>query len=260
MPYSGAVFDAHVHVIDPRFTLVPNDGYLPDPFTVADYLHRVRPLNLIGGAIVSGSFQALDTDYLVDALHRLGPGFVGVTNLRLDAPDALVQRLDDAGVRGVRVNLYRGGSATLDDLQALAHRVHDLVGWHTELYLDASDLPDLEPVLAHLPHIAIDHLGLRDDPTGALLRLVERGAVVKATGLGRIRHRDPGAVARAVLAANPAGLVFGTDLPSTRAATPYTHHDLDTIVDWLDPAQIDAVTHGNAQRLYRTHVQPRDSQ
>ena len=146
------------------------------------------------------------------------------------------------------------------DLQALAHRVHDLVGWHTELYLDASDLPDLEPVLAHLPHIAIDHLGLRDDPTGALLRLVERGAVVKATGLGRIRHRDPGAVARAVLAANPAGLVFGTDLPSTRAATPYTHDDLDTIVDWLDPAQFDAVTHGNAQRLYRTHVQPRDSQ
>jgi predicted TIM-barrel fold metal-dependent hydrolase len=33
-----AVFDAHLHIIDPRFPLVPNKGYLPPAFTVADYL------------------------------------------------------------------------------------------------------------------------------------------------------------------------------------------------------------------------------
>ena len=32
------MFDAHLHIIDPRFPLVENDGYLPEPFTVDDYL------------------------------------------------------------------------------------------------------------------------------------------------------------------------------------------------------------------------------
>ena len=254
MPYTDVVFDAHFHIIDPRFPLVPNEGYLPDPFTVGDYLERVRPLSLVGGAIVSGSFQAFDTGYLVDALAQLGPGFVSVTNLRLDATDSLIGRLDAAGVRAVRVNLFRGGSETLANLQALAHRVHDLAGWHVELYLDAADLPELEPVLAALPQIVVDHLGMRDDTSGALLRLVESGAVVKATGLGRIEHRDPETLARAILTANPAGLIFGTDLPSTRASVAYSHDDLDTILGWLDPIHVEAVTHLNAQRLYRVQT------
>ena len=32
------LFDAHFHIIDPRFPLVPNRGYLPDRYTVSDYL------------------------------------------------------------------------------------------------------------------------------------------------------------------------------------------------------------------------------
>jgi predicted TIM-barrel fold metal-dependent hydrolase len=27
------IFDAHLHIIDPRFPLIPNQGYLPDHFT-----------------------------------------------------------------------------------------------------------------------------------------------------------------------------------------------------------------------------------
>jgi len=29
------VFDAHFHVVDPRFPLVPNEGYVPDAFRAA---------------------------------------------------------------------------------------------------------------------------------------------------------------------------------------------------------------------------------
>jgi len=35
------VFDAHLHIIDPRFPLVANQGFLPDPFAVADYRGRL---------------------------------------------------------------------------------------------------------------------------------------------------------------------------------------------------------------------------
>jgi hypothetical protein len=49
-------FDAHFHIIDPRFPLEENQGFLPDAFTCQDYLKRTKKWNVIGGAVVSGSF------------------------------------------------------------------------------------------------------------------------------------------------------------------------------------------------------------
>ena len=71
------LFDADLHIINPQFPLEPNAGYLPPSFTVQDYQDRTAHLSVVGGAVVSGSFQGFDQTYLLDALHRLGPGFVG---------------------------------------------------------------------------------------------------------------------------------------------------------------------------------------
>lgn len=245
------LFDAHFHIVDPRFPLVPNNGYLPDPFTAADYRKRVAALNIGGGAVVSGSFQAFDQTYLKDALTQLGPEFVGVTQIPADAGDDVITALDAAGVRAVRFNLYRGGSATLADVDTLARRVHDIAGWHSEFYLDARDLADLEPTLAALPQISVDHLTMSDDASGALLRLVESGTVVKATGFGRINVADPDALMRAIVSVNPAALVFGSDLPSTRAAIPFQDSDIDRIANAVGTQHTDAVLGGNARTLYR---------
>jgi predicted TIM-barrel fold metal-dependent hydrolase len=245
------VFDAHFHVVDPRFPLVANNGYLPDPFTVADYLHRVGGLGVTGGAVVSGSFQAFDQSYLKDALAQLGPSFVGVTQIPEDAADDEILDLDRAGVRAVRFNLYRGGSATLTDVDTLARRVHDLAGWHSEFYLDAADLADLEPTLAALPQVSVDHLGMSDDSSGALLRLVESGMVVKATGFGRMNVNDPDALMRSIVAANPSALIFGSDLPSTRAAMPFRDNDIDRVAEAVGAEHVEAVLAGNARTLYR---------
>lgn len=121
----GALFDAHLHIIDPRFPMVPNWGYLPQAFAVEGYLERAVPLGVTGGSVVSGSFQGFDQGYLLDALEKLGPSFVGVTQLPASVPNEEVLRLDRAGVRAVRFNLYRGGSADLADLEHLAHRDHE---------------------------------------------------------------------------------------------------------------------------------------
>lgn len=244
------VFDAHLHVIDPRFPLIENDGYLPPVFTVADYRERIAGLGVAGGAVVSGSFQAFDQSYLVDALQQLGPSYVGVTQLPGDVADAEVQALDAIGVRAVRFNLRRGGSAGLEDLDRLARRVHDLAGWHSELYVDARDLDELHDVLRRLPAISVDHLGLHRDGPAALLRLVEAGARVKATGFGRV-DLDPGEVMRAILAVNPGALLFGTDLPSTRARRPFADSDLHVVAEAVGHESLDAVLWDNAARWYR---------
>ena len=102
------MIDAHLHVVDPRFPLVPNQGYLPPTFTVGDYRRRVRGLGVAGGAVVSGSFQGHAQEWLRSALAELGPGFVGVTQLPPAVPDEQVRELHGAGVRAVRFTLRRG--------------------------------------------------------------------------------------------------------------------------------------------------------
>jgi len=232
-PPGVAVFDAHLHVIDPRFPLAANQGYVPEPFTVADYRAATAALNVVGGAVVAGSFQR-GTAYLLDAVERLGDGFVAVAELPGDVPDAEVLELHAAGVRAVRFNLRRGGA--LDE--RLAHRVHDLAGWHAEVYAGGAVLAEHEARLARLPRLCVDHLGLDREALPVLDRL---GCTVKATGFGRV-DLDVEAALRAL---DPAKLVFGTDLPGTRARRPFEPADLE-LVAAIAPAALSE----NAHALY----------
>ena len=229
---------------------MPNQGYLPDRYTVSDYRERTEDYNVRGGAVVSGSFQAFDQDYLVDALARLGPGFVGVTQLPVSVSDEELLELDEAGVRAVRFNVRRGGSENIRHLDTLARRVHETVGWHTELYADARELDEQMPILMTLPAISIDHLGLSMSGFSNLLKLAERGARIKATGFGRVDF-DVSNALKDLYFANPDCLMFGTDLPSTRASRPYTDRDLQLIVESLGEEAADRVFWSNAARFYR---------
>ncbi|MET0047071.1 MAG: amidohydrolase family protein [Sedimenticola sp.] len=244
------IFDAHLHIIDSRFPLVPNQGYLPEPFTCDDYLARTGRYELVGGAVVSGSFQAFDQTYLIDALERFGPAFVGVTQLPALVTDEQLLELDVAGVRALRFNLKRGGSENVRLLEQMAKRVHEVVGWHVELYVDSRELQAHRRVLTSLPRVSIDHLGLSKDGLATLLRLVERGVHVKATGFGRVDF-DVKAALRDLHAANPNALMFGTDLPSTRAPRPYGDDDLSLVIDALGEDQADRVLYRNALEFYR---------
>lgn len=245
-----ALFDAHLHIIDNRFPLVPNNGYLPDEFTCEHYLARMKDYRLAGGAVVSGSFQAFDQTYLLDALRRLGPAFVGVTQVPATIDDAEILALDRSGVRAVRFNLKRGGSEDASQLDRLARRVHELAGWHAELYVDSRELEGLAPLLTALPAVSIDHLGLSKDGFPTLLKLVEQGVRVKATGFGRVDF-EVGNALRELCKANPDAVMFGTDLPSTRAPRPYGDDDFRLVLDTLGAEQARKVLSANARTFYR---------
>lgn len=244
------IFDAHLHIVASGFELIPNQGYTPPWFTVDDYLPIAQQLGIAGGAVVSGSFQGYDQTYLRDALSRLGPTFVGVTQLPRDTSDETILELAHCGVRAVRFNLRRGGSESVDAIESMAWRVFDLARWHVELYADAQELEPLVPMLNSLPRIVIDHLGLSAPGLPTLLKLVEHGAKVKATGFGRVTL-DVAAVVKAIVAINPEALLFGTDLPSTRASRPFSPADIELIRNELDPEHARRVLYDNAIALYR---------
>jgi predicted TIM-barrel fold metal-dependent hydrolase len=244
------VFDGHFHIIDPRFPLQPNQGYLPAPFTIADYQTRTAGFNVSGGAVVSASFQGSDQRFLITALLELGERFVGVTRLPPVVTDEQILELDEIGVRAVRFNLYRGGLASSAHLEEVAWRVFDLAGWHIELYIDSRDLPDLMPRLLALPRVSIDHLGLAREGLPHILKLAEQGIYIKATGFGRCDFAIT-PVLQTIYQANPGALVFGTDLPSTRAPRPFAATDLTLVQDALGPQAAHQVLCENATALYK---------
>lgn len=283
------VFDAHFHIIDDRFPLIPNQGYLPPSFLCADYhkfqhsLSEEHQCELIGGAVVSGSFQGYDQSYLLDALQQLGGQYVGVVQMDPEAvvSDAALYALHAKGIRAVRFNFQRGVIATsstssssstshdskLSAIEAFIHRINDVVGWHAEFYIRSSSLTSssspLFKLLATAPKVVIDHLGMDVDESeeerqgfDLLLELLGTGrnVFVKASGFGRLSvGADANVLSsrlKALVAARPQGLVFGSDMPGTRARVPFNHSHMDVLVGAMIEGQARLVLNENGRHLY----------
>lgn len=243
------IFDAHFHIIDFNFPIIENQGYLPPNYGVEDYQNQTDDLNLLGGAIVSGSFQGFDQEYLLNALNQMGSTFCGVTQLPLTVTDEEIIELNKRGVKALRFNIKRGGSEDLSKLDYFARRVYDLVGWHTELYIDAKELPEIAVTIENLPAISIDHLGLSEEGLPHLLKLVDKGVHVKATGFGRVEMNVENAL-KSIYETNPDALMFGTDLPSTRAKRPFKYADIELIQSLFDDQSTKKILYKNALKWY----------
>ena len=245
-----SLFDSHMHIIDNRFPLVANNGYLPEEFNHQDYLERMSPYKLSGGVIVSGSFQAFDQSYLTEALSNLGESFVGVTQLPASISDNEIQRLNSLGVRAIRFNLKRGGSEIITHLSSMASRVHEIANWHVELYVDSEELEELYTTLLNLPAVSIDHLGLSKSGFKLLMKLAEKGVKVKATGFSRVDFQVTTAL-KELYSINPSSLMFGSDLPSTRAPTPFSDNDFMLVAETLGEDAAIKVFSENAIEFYK---------
>jgi len=245
-------FDAHFHIIDPRFPLYENNGYLPPTFTTQMYQEAIKPFNIQGGAIVSGSFQEFDQEYLLQALNALGANYVGVVNLQHNASDETIISLYEQRVRGVRFNLVHSGSESVTHLVELAQRIYDLCGMHAELCVKGPQVEAYFDIFMQLPKFSIDHLGLSHSASEfkLLLKLVERGANVKASGFMRA-HFDVNDVLQTIYAINPQALMFGTDLPGTRASRLFDESDVNMIQNNFSAAEQDNIFSLNAIHFYK---------
>lgn len=241
------IFDAHFHIID--FPIIENQGYTPPSYVVEDYQKEIALYNVEGGAIVSGSFQGFDQNYLLKALKQLGATFCGVTQLPYTVTDDQILHLHKNGVRALRFNIQRGGSEDLSRLDSFARRVYELAGWHSELYIDAKYLPEIASTIEALPAISIDHLGLSEEGLPHLLKLVEKGVRVKATGFGRVELNVKNAL-QSIYSIHPDALMFGTDLPSTRAKRPFEFADVELIQELFDDQAADKILYQNARKWY----------
>lgn len=73
---------------------------------------------------------------------------------------------------------------------------------------------------------------------------------VKATGFGRIEV-DPLQILKALMEINSNAIMFGTDLPSTRAKRPYEKSDIELIEKNFSKEEQEKIFYKNAMHFYR---------
>jgi predicted TIM-barrel fold metal-dependent hydrolase len=278
-PPQGAC-DCHVHVIGPktRFPLAQPRRYTPQDAPTAELAAMLKRLGLDRVVLVQPSFYGTDNACMLEAMAAL-PASRGVAVLPAQVAGSTLDALHAQGVRGLRVNVATAGTAALDamrrDIEAAA-RLCARHGWHVQIFVPASAIEPLAPVLRDLPvDTVIDHFGLiapgpETDALRALLHLMETGKIwVKISCAYRIADdpNDPriGPLARRFTDANPERIVWGSDWPHTPTHAlrqpdsdvelPFQDIDtrglLDLVPHWLgDGALVQQVLVTNPARLY----------
>lgn len=245
--------DCHAHVLGPpeKYPYVAQRSYTPPAALLEDYMALHRVLGIERAVIVQPSVHGTDNQVTLDGIAGYGPNARGIAVVDVDVTDKELRRLNDGGIRGVRLNLLFGGGVGLHTLEPLAQRIADL-GWHVQLLLDARNMVELAPRLRKLPvSVVVDHMGHMHTEHGidhpgfqALLDLVRDGVCwVKVSGNYRISsegppYRDAIPFARALIEAAPQHMVWGTDWPHP-ALNDHMPNDGD-LLDALDDFAPDA--------------------
>lgn len=242
--------DTHAHIFEPALGTVTDARYVPDYEATLDQYLGVLSANGVGrGVLVQPSFLGADNSYLLAALAAAPDKLRGVIVVpqggvcsELSAERA--EHLNEAGVRGVRLNLI--GQA-LPDLFSPEWRAAGASmakhGWHLEIQASGLQWLHLAPAIRDWPgKLVIDHLGLPQpelpETVQAVLRLAELEHVwVKISAPYRSSYGQAEKMFSGLLEQGSAErLVFGSDWPFTR-------HEENTYEDMLAWARAVAGDH-----------------
>ncbi|MEU1803033.1 amidohydrolase family protein [Streptomyces sp. NPDC019937] len=226
-PLPPAAVDSHAHVFTRGLRLADERRYSPDyDATVDAYVSLLDAHGLAAGVLVQPSFLGTDNSHLLAALRRAPERFRGVAVIDPRTPGDELDRLVEAGVCGIRLNLIGRPVPPLGEgpwprlARELAAR-----GLHMEVQARQRQWEELEPRLLRWPGaVVIDHLGLPALPSlsypgsGALFRLLAAPHVwVKAAAPYRSAPRAATAMLRSLLRTGAVErMVWGSDWPWTR--------------------------------------------
>lgn len=265
--------DCHVHLYDNRYPAAPAARLRPPDASAEDLRALQQRIGTTRAVLVTPSTYGTDNGCMLQGLAALGQDARGVAVIDGSESDAELQRLHDAGVRGVRLNLSLGVAGTVDSLQPLAQRIAPL-GWHLQLLMAPDLIVAYAGVLQQLAvPLVFDHFGRitpvlagRHPAHALLLELLQaRRAWIKLSGAYIVSELhavdDPAldALAASFLHAAPDRVVWGSDWPHATATAgiqpmPDDARQVDRLADWTsqtgDAALLQRVLVDNPAALY----------
>lgn len=265
--------DCHAHVFGPatRYPYQPDRSYTPPDLPLPELRRMHATLGIRRLVLVQASVHGTDNSAVRDAVATDPANLRGIAAMTEETSDRELAALREAGIRGVRVNLVDRGGMPFRSLTALAQaaeRIRDF-GFHIELLVHVESFPDLR-LLAKTIRVpmSVGHIGYTKAAGGGLrhpgfqdfLSLLRDGFFwVKLTGPYRISacehspYTDVSDMAKAVIAAAPDRVVWGSDWPHVMVQTkmPNDGDLLDAVIDWApDPVDRHRILVDNPARLY----------
>lgn len=243
-------WDTHFHVWGPPhlFPYAQTRNHTPPAAPIEHYLAVARVLGLERGVMVQPNAHGTDTRVTLDAIAKSNGGVRGMIRADPTLTPAEMERLHQAGVRGLRMALRRRDGHAFDD--AVFRQMVDLLAplrWPLDLQLDGEMIAPLSGHIRSVPvPIILDtfgHLDLRgglDQPAfRAVIALLESGNVwIKATGANRylaegIPYDTIVRMARTYISVAPDRIIWGTDWPHSSVYEPGRMPNDGDLIDML---------------------------
>jgi predicted TIM-barrel fold metal-dependent hydrolase len=231
--------DCHTHIFgDPKtFPWFAGRVYTPPSALPEEQAALHAALHIQRVVIVTPSVYGTDNSATVYGIKARGRDARGVAVIDDKTSEGELDRLVQAGVRGIRLNLATAG---INDPKVGEVRLRDAVArmksrnWHIQINTTLAMIAALEEMFAASPvPIVFDHfggaqaaLGEGQPGFGALVNLVRSGkAYVKISAAYRSSTREPDyadivPLAEALIAANADRVLWGTDWPHPNPVAP----------------------------------------
>ncbi len=224
--------DCHAHVFGKKYSFISTPVYTPleNQQGTAEELRQVLDAhNFTHGLLVGASPYGADNSCILDAIAASSGRFKGIALVEPDISDKELQRLNDTGVVGIRINLLSLGMKELTQpgAQRLFGRLKEM-DWIVQIHCGKDNLAEAADLIRKAGvRIMVDHFGRPNIKCGisqpgfqTLLQFGKEGrAIVKLSGpfrssLEGFPYRDVDPFIAAVIEAFTLdNCVWGSDWP-----------------------------------------------
>jgi predicted TIM-barrel fold metal-dependent hydrolase len=237
VPAGACDCHTHIHGDPAKFPFFSGRVYTPELASPEEMTALHKALHIERVVIVTPSVYGPDNSATLFGMKARGATARGVAVIDDKTPEGDLDAMNQAGIRGIRVNLATLGVADPNvgrqRFQAAVERVKNR-NWHVQLFTSLAMISAIKDFVAASPvPVVFDHFGGAQGELGPeqpgfadLTELLRTGkAYVKISGAYRSSklapdYPDAAPLARALIAANADRIVWGTDWPHPDSVTP----------------------------------------
>jgi predicted TIM-barrel fold metal-dependent hydrolase len=237
VPAGACDCHTHIHGDPQKFPFFAGRVYTPEPASPEEMSALHKALGMERVVIVTPSVYGTDNSATLFGMRARGATARGVAVIDDKTSESDLDAMQKDAFRGIRLNLATGG---VNDPNVARPRFTAAVermkarGWHVQIYTNLPLIPAIKDLVAASPvPVVFDHfsgaqaaLGVEQPGFADLVELVKSGkAYVKISGAYRASklapdYEDVIPFAKALIAANPDRIVWGTDWPHPDTIVP----------------------------------------
>jgi predicted TIM-barrel fold metal-dependent hydrolase len=234
VPAGACDCHTHIHGDPEKFPFFSGRVYTPEMALPEEMAALHRALHVQRVVIVTPSIYGTDNSATLFGMNARGADARGVAVIDEKTPESELDAMGRAGMRGIRLNLATTGvndpSVGRQRFQTAVERMKSR-SWHVQLNTNLAMISAMKDLVAASPvPVVFDHfggaraeLGPQQPGFAELVELIRSGKAyvkISISGGARPDYADFVPLAKALIAANPERIVWGTNWPHPNSATP----------------------------------------